>query len=361
MITVLEKATLRETSPTSPEEESEETSRLALNIPIDKDNWKNLPGDIQQELFWFHQFVLEEKLSRREAGTKINYDGGTVSKVLDGSYEGSWDKIAKAIRSFRKVHANRGKIQKVIFVENTISRGIFDALDYGLAVNGIVIITGESGKGKSIAVEAWRDANNHGRSVLVAAPAMGGTRRLLADIAKAVGHGSDHKNTYQIHTNILKAFNSNRMLIVDEATRLLPAGRASMPVSLELLRDLHDRTGCALALVATARFDTELRKGEYMFEQVLRRALPHRIARVVTEKDVAPILQQFIKKPGPKVLESAVVIGNSLGSLGVLGEILKVGSSLASDRKRPMCDEDFFSALAKRLKKQGETQFAKKD
>jgi DNA transposition AAA+ family ATPase len=331
-----------------------------IKIPLVLDNWKTLPQDIQDDLTWFHGYILETGMSLHQAGQAINYDKTVVFKVLKGSYEGNWNKIADAVRSLKKIAIERGKIQKALFVQNAISKLIWGGLNRAIAHNSITIIIGDSGRGKTESAKAWRDANNHGRSVFVTAPAYGGTKRLLLDIATAVGHGRDHKNTFQLHHSIMKAFNPHRILIVDEAHRLLPC-KGSSPRDLELLRDLSDQTGCALGLLATARFDSELRRSDYMFEQLLRRAFPVRLPRLVPLADIQPILLQYLKRPTVKVSESAVAIANSLGSIGELVEILKDAAKLAFKKSRPMCEEDFFTAMAIRKSMMGETQFAKKD
>jgi DNA transposition AAA+ family ATPase len=342
-------------------EAQENGSQARLNIPIDKDNWKDLPADIQEELFWFHQYIIDERLSRSEAGQAISYDKSTVARILDGSYQGNWGSIAKAIRSFKKVVANRGQIQKSQFSPNSISKKIGEAFDYALANNTIAVVIGESGHGKTEGGKAWRDDNNHGRSVWVECPALGGVKGFVIEVATAVGHGKDHKNTLEIRNNILRAFNRNRMLIVDEAHRLIPISKDPNPQMIEFLREIHDRTKCGMGIIATARFDTQLRKGSYMYEQFLRRAIICRLPRAVEKADVLPILTQYIKRPGSKVLDAAHSIANSLGSFGVLVEILKAASRDCSNGNRPMADQDFFKAIAHRLKTQGELQYAKKD
>src|SRR5581483_2650929 len=121
-----------------------------INVPLNLDNWKNLPEHVVGELTWFHQHLLDHSLSWTEASQAIGYDRSTVFRVLKGTYEGSWQKIVQAIASYRKLDEQRGTIQKNEFVENSISRLIFAALDYALANNSITLIIGESRTGKTI-------------------------------------------------------------------------------------------------------------------------------------------------------------------------------------------------------------------
>lgn len=330
-----------------------------VNIPLNLENWKALDATVQQALMWFHQHALDNSLSLKDCGQAIGYDTTTVFRVLKGTYEGNWKNITEGILSYRKLAENRGTIQTNEFVENSISRLIFSGLDYAMANNSITVIVGESRQGKTVSGKAWRDANNLGRSAFITAPAYGGTKALLQEICRTVGAGQNLPTT-GAHAAILRAFNKNRILIVDEAHRLLPGDRRTNPVNLEILRDIHDRTGCALALLATARFDAELRKGEYMFEQLIGRiGMPIRLPRKIKTGDISPILQQYVARPSEGLLEICVDIANKPGRLGILVETLKVASRIAKKKSAKLDEDHVFAAIKLREQMQGEIQYAK--
>ena len=325
-----------------------------LNIPLNLENWRALDEDTQRNLLWFHQHALDERLSLKDAAEAIGYDSTTLFRVLKGTYEGSWKNIVSAIASYQRVAENRGTIQQQTFAENGLTRLIYAGLDYALANNSVTLIEGESRMGKSIATRHWRDANNHGRSVLVTAPAYGGTKALLRDIAATVGVNKN-LNIPQMHDGILRAFNRNRILLVDEAHRLLPGDRRSNPVNLEILRDIHDRTGCGLALIATTRFGAELKKSEYMFEQLLGRiGMPVRLPKRIKESDILPILTQYSPRPTERLVSVCLEIANAMGRLGILVETLRVASRIAAKGKVRLVEEHIFKAIALRKQMQGD-------
>lgn len=331
-----------------------------INIPLNLANWKDLPEDVGESLLWFHQYALDTGMSLAECAQALNYDNSTVFRVLKGTYEGSWKNVRAAVESYKKIVIARAGIQKTEFAENGMTRLIFDALNYALANNSITLITGESRMGKTTAARQWKEQNNHGRSVLVIAPAYGGTKALLRDLCSSCGQGVN-KNASDAHASVLRAFNKNRILIVDEAHRLLPGDRRTNPVNLELLRDIHDRTGCALALLATARFAETLKASTYMFEQLLGRiGLPVRLPRDVKPADIEPIVRQYIKRPTAKLMECAETMANDTGRLGLLVETLKVASRIASKAGEPLAEQHVFKALALRKQMMGELQFAAK-
>jgi len=330
-----------------------------INIPLNLQNWKHLPGTIQSDLLWFHQHLLDQQIGWQEVKATIGYDQSTVFKVLKGTYEGSWPNVAKAIRSYKRLVDERGTIQANEIVQNSITQMIGAGLNYALANNSITTIIGESRMGKTAGTLLWRDANNHGTSVYVVAPPYGGTKMLLRRIAEAQGVNKN-LSAPQMYEAIVRGYNRNRILIVDEAHRLLPGDRRTNPAAVEILRDLHDLTKCGLAMIATQRFDDELRKAHYQFEQVLGRiGMPIRLHRTINTADFARIVTQYVKKPSPKMMAECKTIANGIGRLGILVETLKVGSRAAAKAKRQMDEEDFFKALAIRRQMMGERQFAR--
>ncbi len=164
-----------------------------------------------------------------------------------------------------------------------------------------------------------------------------------------------------MHEGILRAFNANRMLIVDEAHRLLPNDYRSNPVLLELLRDIHDRTHCGMALLATERFERCIDKSEYQYEQVLGRiGMPVRLPRELEWPDIEGIVRQYISAVPSDLKSELLKIGNNRGRLGILCETLKFASRIATKTKTELTPDTVRKAIATRHKMMGERIYAKK-
>ncbi len=348
-------------------EVSDSTKALAssahsrINIPLNLENWKSLSAEIQGDLLWWHQHLLDRHMTQKEAGQTIGYDWSTCYRVLKGIYEGSYRNICAAIRSYKRLTEERGQIQANVFVKTSIADLIFGALDYALANNSMTMVIGESRMGKTICAEAWRAENNHGCSVRVEVPPYGGTKMFLRSIADAVGVNKAYSIPI-MYDAIRKAFNPNRILIVDEAHRLMPGDSRSTPVNLEILRDLyHDGKGCAVALFATQRFDDSLKKSIYQYEQVLGRiGMPVRLPRHIKKDDVFLIVEQYVRRPSDKLMTHCVQIANEIGRLGILVETLKLASRMAAKSKSHITEEFIFKSMAMRKQMMGETMFAAK-
>ncbi len=359
------------TSDEASDQAESSSAHARINIPLNLENWKTLAPELQADLLWFHQHILDEGLGWTAACEAVGYDKSTVFRILKGTYTGSWENITRAIRSYKKISTERSTIQRTEFVENSVSRLVYGGLDYAVANNSITLIEGESGIGKTISARNWKEANNHGRSVYVTAPVLGGTKGLLRVICAAIG-ANKNQNMPQMLDSIWRGFNQHRILIIDEAQRLLPTDRRSNPVLVEFLRDLHDQRGNALALIATSRLSESLKKSEYQFEQVLGRiGMPVRLPRKLKAEDFVPVLRQYLKAPSKRLVETAEIIVNSkvidgdsandLGRMRVLGEILKMASRIAAkDRNAQgmMVEEHVFKAIALRKQMMGEQKFA---
>lgn len=330
------------------------SAHARINIPVNVSNWKSLQEDVQDQLLWFHQHLLDNGLNWDDACEAVGYDRSTIFRWLKGTYEGSWGNAVKAIKTYRRIMEQRGAIQANDLVKNGITSMIGSGLDYALANNSITTIVGESRMGKTISVHLWRDASNKGASVYMVAPPYGGTTLFLRRIADAVGVNRNYSIPIMLDA-VAKAFNRNRILIVDEAHRLLPGDRRSNPTNLEILRDLHDLTHCGLALISTQRFDDELRRCTYQYEQILGRiGMPIRLPKRIRKSDWMPILRQYVADPGEKLCQACDQIANEMGRIGILVETLKVASRIASRLNSKLDDEIVFKAIRLRREMMGD-------
>jgi len=336
------------------------SAQSRINIPFSFANWKARAEAEVEQLSWFHQHLLEEDLTYHDATQALGYDRSTVYRILKGTYSGSWTNVIDKIKGYKKLVVERRLILHAEFRETALTKLICNGLSYALQNNSMTLIIGESRMGKTETSKYWRDKNNHGRTVYVTAPAYGGPKALLREIAFSLGI---NRNTSiaVMHESILRAFNKNRMLIIDEGHRLLPSDGKANPVALEIVRDIHDRTHCGLAIIATERFSDTISKSEYQFEQVIGRiGMPIRLGREIQGADIKPIITQYIPNPSKAVNKELLKIANSPGRLGILCETLKVASKLAKSSNTEITNDTVMQAIKLRSSMMGETQFARK-
>ena len=336
------------------------SAHARINIPFNLNNWRDLDPEIAEDVAWFHQHALEENLDWKKVCAALNYSQTVIFRVLKGTYEGNWSQVVESVRSYRRIVTERVAIRHADFRETRITRLVTGALSYAMANNSITKIVGESRQGKTVAAKWWRDQNNHGRTAFITAPAYGGAKSLLKEMAMVLGINKNN-SAIHMHDAVLRAFNPNRMLIVDEAHRLLPKDRRTDPTLLEILRDIHDRTGCGLAILATRRFDEGITKSDYQYEQVLGRiGMPVQLPREFEWSDISPITDQYLTSIPADLKKEMIKIANSPGRLGILCETLKFASRIATKSNRAFGSDVIREAIACRAQMQGEIQYAKK-
>ena len=320
------------------------SAHARINLPLNLAAWADVPAEWHPDMLWFHQFILDQGMDFKAVEEAVGYNWNTVYKFLTGTSTGSYGNFCAAIATYRKIAEKRKTIQRQEFVHNSISQIVFATLDYTFANNCMTLIVGESGMGKSTIMQAWRDENNHGTSVYVDCPPVGGIKGFLGAIAHAVGVGN--APIPSMLAAVTRAFNVNRILLLDNMHRALPGDPRTAAKLFDVVQYLFDGSGCAVGMSATARLDAHMRQSTQMFEQTTGRVgIPVHIPREVGWKDIAEIVRQYIPSPSEETRRHAMRIANAHGHIRQLVERLKVASRIAAKAKEPITDEHFLTAI----------------
>ncbi|KAF0093452.1 MAG: hypothetical protein E1N59_2853 [Puniceicoccaceae bacterium 5H] len=327
------------------------SANAGINVPLNLDCWQELSEEYQDELIWYHQHLIDKNIQWKNIHNTIGYERSVIFKILKGTYPGSWDNVIAAIRKYR---ASIKQIQNSTFAANRISRLISSTLDYASISGGIVMIIGESGQGKTAGADDWMHRHNGGRTAMVEVPPTGGHKGVLRALCAKSKAGKNASVT-EMEASVRRAFNSRRFMILDEAARLLPTDRRSHPYTVEFFRSLHDEKELPMGLMVTSRFEEQLRKMDYVFEQLLGRIdLTVKLPTEMTEEDYLPMVAQFIPEPSRKLHTLCLEIVNQWdGRMRALNKLLKFSSRIASNSKEPLEEKHVFQATAwrKRLQK----------
>jgi DNA transposition AAA+ family ATPase len=330
-----------------------------IGVPLNLELWQDLPDDVREDLVWLQQYSITNRIPRKKLASYIGYDWSVLYKVLFRIYTGNEGKVLAKIREFREATRKKANLQKSTFVPNRNSVLIHNALDFALNASVIVLILGETGTSKTASKDEWLRANNHGRTTGVDATEVSTVKGLATEICEAIGAGTA-LSLFNMRAAIHKAFNPYRMLVVDEAHFLLPKFN-SAPKALEFVRRIHDRAGCGIGIIASSRLGDSLRKAEYHFEQLLGRIdQVVRLHTVFEEKEVRPIVEQYIARPDARTMEFALRLANDQpvldegdrhglehqGRLRKLVKVLQFGSFIAKKHKTAMGNEHFLKAIA---------------
>lgn len=329
----------------STDEATAASAHARINLPLNLGNWKDVPEKHHPSLLWFHQHILDEGMTWNDVAQAVRYDRNTIYKFLKGISTGSYDNFCQAIDSYRRIAEKRATIRRQEFVRNPVADLVFAALDYTVANRCMTLIVGESGMGKSTSLKAWRDANNHGVSVYVDCPPVGGNKGFLAAVAHSVGVNKNLPTPPMLEA-VVRSFNPHRVLLLDNMHRCVPVDPRSPAKAFDIVQHIFDETGCSVAMAATSRLEGQMRGSTFMFEQTTGRiGTPVFLPAALEWPDIEGIVRQYIPKPAQDTRENALAIANGKGRIRQLVERLKLASRIAGKKKETLSDAHFHTAI----------------
>jgi energy-coupling factor transporter ATP-binding protein EcfA2 len=108
------------------------------------------------------------------------------------------------------------------FVVTTIGKEVFETLDHALDVGKMVVIEGQSGSGKTTAVEAWCAAHQ-GQVRLVSLSGITHKTGFFQKLATTIGLAASKRKATDMQVKVEEFFRRTRlMLVIDEAHYLWP-------------------------------------------------------------------------------------------------------------------------------------------
>lgn len=212
-------------------------------------------------MMWLFGEIKRRGLSYADAGKTIGYDASTVSRILRGRYEGNWANVLKAIRRYKHLQDERGRMVRAEFVETSVWHQVRATCDLALVHQMPSIIMGVSQIGKTAAlVEYQRRSEYTVRYVRM--PAAAGFRSAMEAVADAC-YITTRCTGEQLRRRVAGGLDERSLLIVDELHQLaISTGRTTAIKVMEWLRELHDVSGCGLVVCGTKAVEGDLINGE---------------------------------------------------------------------------------------------------
>lgn len=208
-------------------------------------------------VLWLVQDAKAKGLSQTDVGKNISYDAATVSRLLHGRYTGNHENVMRAIRRYKHLVDERGKMVRADFVETSIWTRIRDTCDLALVHQMPALIVGVSQIGKT---ESLREYARRSEYVVryVRMPAAPGFRGVLEAVADAC-NVTTRCTSEQLRRRVGKSLDTHTLLIVDELHQLaISAGQNSAMKVMEWIRELTDTSGCGLVCCGTEAVDQDL-------------------------------------------------------------------------------------------------------
>lgn len=215
-----------------------------------------------------------------EFAEAVGYDRTVLTRLFQGKYTDAAgkrfdipEKMAAAARGWLSKQKKKFKGREE-FVLTPTAKKIWLLIDVCRQSRTVGFLTGRSHVGKTWALENYSVNNNHGSSPYIRMKAASGLGGMVKRIAAALGI-SDKGNTAQLIDYIKRALTPDMVLIFDEVHLLMYTYRiGSFFACLEVLREIHDETGCPMVLCATELLLEKMKGGQHTeMEQLLRRGI----------------------------------------------------------------------------------------
>ncbi len=161
--------------------------------------------------------------------------------------------ISEAVHKYQDAYEARVKEE---FVQTTIGKEIFETLDHGLGIGKMVVIEGESGSGKTTAVEAWCAAHQ-GEVRCVSLSGITHKTGFFQKLATAIGLAASKRKATDMQVKVEDFFRKTRlMLVIDEAHYLFPQHQRShsSPELVDWVNTALVNQRVPVALICTDQF-----------------------------------------------------------------------------------------------------------
>lgn len=333
------------------------TTRISDTVAAKLDRAKVAAYALPEEgkaviLAYAERVTSDPAVSWDDVQAETGYSSSVMSRVFRGEYAGNIANVATALRRYFDRKSGAGA--KAGYVPNQITDRVHRTIRYAAANETIALVVGPSRIGKTAAATAYAESlSARGSTALATCPPVGGTREFLRRVCTAFGLRAASLSASAALAALQRHLSPARLLILDEAQRLVPADRRSCPRMLDLVRDLHDTTRVPVVLIATTRLEEQLAASAYVHEQLIGRIMaPMRIAGELKPEDWQPIARQLVPDIGPAALEalSGPAVVASPQRLAALVHVLSIARRAADKAARAPNDDDILAAIKWRQK-----------
>ena len=292
-----------------------------------------------EALVWFLSMAKAERLSLKELAKKVEMSSTTLHRAFGGDYKAGLVNLVTAIEGYRKLYTARQSYGKTNFVETGVVQSLWQFCDYVRANGLLACIYGDSQLGKSFALREYQSRNNHGATLYMPVPAMGGFTRFLRRLNQTLGENGSAPAAAQ-HDTPFGVLNENKLLILDEFHQcLIVNGRGGIRShTVEYVKDLHEQTRCPMILCMTNVGRSAMEKGVHqaLLEQTRRRGVdPLQLPKLLPQGDMDLIAATYGLPPANQAVHQfrcEVILRSGLKAYVTY---LRTGMSLANNRKEP--------------------------
>lgn len=282
-------------------------------------------------------FMREHTISQEEAAKYLGISKSSLNAYLQNKYAGKVSNIDSKVEVYLRQQQERLEMKKlhIHFVETPTAKQMLSGLALAHRMGKIGVVYGGAGTGKTTALKAYQQRNPN---CILIEPDTGFTAKvLLKEICRKLGldeRGDMHDLTDRIVDTLR---DSGRMLLIDEAEWL--------PIrALESVRRVHDKSGCAVALVGTHKLLVNLRGPKHEFKQLYSRVFIHTpLGEYISNDDLRCIAQSVLVIDDKAALDK--LVSTAKGNVRKLGNLMELLQHLMNANQATIhqIDEDMIN------------------
>jgi len=266
------------------------------------------------------------KASWPEMGAETGIAHQTLYAWAKGTYKGDIGRFNGEVERYLTARQERLKLgltEAPGFVPTDTTERIQGLFRQAQHMPVITVIVGAPGVGKTQAAEDYR-AENPNVVMITAAAKHGSARWLLGALGTEVNM-TERGTSLRLLPMLVEYFRARRnpLIIADEANHLAME-------AVELLRHLHDKAGCGIALVGNPTVTVRLNGSKNSeFAQITRRIGGRANVEKATKADAEKLLDAW-KVEDPEVRKLLRATAARPGALGTMVNVLKLARILAT-------------------------------
>ena len=288
--------------------------------------------------------------SLNEAERQLGLSEKVLRGLIRGSYEGNATRqLAKLSEQRQRItaRASAAMAGSTQYIPTEIMQRVWNACDCAKAACLINMVMGVSQIGKTTAAHAYRSRYPE-TTILVELMPKPTMSSVLKELATALRlPGSSCRSLAATQRAVRAALSPRHLIIVDEAH--LALDRQQGADALDIVRRLHDLTGCGVVLLVTdldgSKFTNSPHAGQ--LDQLKRRGLSELLPETPTANDVALIWQAFqLPAPTPDIQRTAHALARK-NCFGTLLAIVRLAVAEARLNGAALDLEHFSAALCR--------------
>ena len=252
-------------------------------------------------ILWLLEYGRSMRVSQAELAETIDLDSTIISRLFSATYPGDVQKQIDKIDHHRRLLAQEVTGEQRPICQTWVLREIDKFCAMVRLARVLGILTGKSHTGKTVALITHKTQNNHGLTVYTRMPPGGAPSLFMASMARSCGISP--KNSFAaLRDRFIQFLRPGMLLIIDEMHQTL-IGRKTQIQTLELIRDMHDLTGCAIVMCGTPIFADSFKdeRVSLFFEQIDNRGpLKRRLPDEAPWNDVLMVLAAYGLPPAPR-------------------------------------------------------------